>query len=1148
MAEITGGELKYIATIDTSQLDKSLTDSEGKLQGFSDVVEKSGEKLESVFNSSVIENLKNIGKQSNLTGQELKNAIQNATDFVDGMEIGLKEALKLNEQFAKEIAAVEPGPNRDSLANEWQQINSEIEEAAVTIETLRKYIAEVKVESAPLQTQFNQARQEMEQLVLLGEKGSPKYKQLSEEAARLKQAMSDVATELKLVTDPSGMQNFISILTTASGAVSAAAGVYNLFGKENEKIEQITEKINSLMAIAVGLQGIASQGLQAYTAASNMFTAAQTRLATALGISTVAARALMGVLTLGLAVAIPVVINYISRLIERQREATKTQNELSQAIKDSAGATAQELGELDRLYRVATNVNASMRERLFAVEQLKKAYPGHLGLIRDEIILNGQAKQSYLAVRDAIVKASKARAAQSIIDKRTEDLLVGQEDAKTEIAKLLAQNRRLQGFLNSGRQRQTMGTGLFVAGIEVNQDYTREQAQRAIATNKKAIDDIARGVTADVREYNNSIQHLVKKVDEGTSALFEATTPKDGPKAPTPATPRATTPNSPQTPEEVFLPGSLADLRQKLAEVEEAFVRTNDQITRDSLNGQKVVLEGQIKAIEDRYKVVEATQSEEEKALQKFIEAHQSFEQMKTEITSRYNSIRQGIADSAMDEAEKNRLTAEAFEAEGKEISDAFLKGVADNPEWIEAFGRIETYTIDRLRKLREMLATQLEKMKTNGAAASDIKVVQDQIILMDETLNQRNPFEKIANGFKQMKDAGGDLDELTKGLTGFMEGFNEVSNSILEITGNIGDTFTALGGEADSTFSHILEAVEGTVQGLQTMGEGALQALQGFASGNILQGIAGVTKAISGAVKAVAGWFNGDARREKEIQRQAQLMRELKTAYDELAFAADRAFGSMKYEGQRELIANLQQQKAILEAMINTENSKKKSDKNKVADYKSQIQSINEAVATLQEGIVNDVLQTDVVDAAKRIGDALVENFGRSEDQIKSLEEAANDMIKNLLRNQLNLALQNRMKPILDQLLAASGFNADGTGTFTGLTPEQIEAFKAQVLAAGQDMQSFLDGYASIFGGLEGLETTAQGLKGDIKGMSERTAGALEAQINAMRVNQANSLDVLRNILTQIVLIESHTRKLHNIDKSLSEMNSKIKNGLAGI
>ena len=88
------------------------------------------------------------------------------------------------------------------------------------------------------------------------------------------------------------------------------------------------------MAITIGLQQVAKTlNKDSYTQlvlvrkAKELLTVAETKFATALGISNVAAKALMATLTLGLSVAITAAIALISKFISKNREAKKAQEE-----------------------------------------------------------------------------------------------------------------------------------------------------------------------------------------------------------------------------------------------------------------------------------------------------------------------------------------------------------------------------------------------------------------------------------------------------------------------------------------------------------------------------------------------------------------------------------------------------------------------------------------------------------------------------------------------------------------------------------------------------------------------------------------------------------------------------------------------------
>lgn len=556
--------------------------------------------------------------------------------------------------------------------------------------------------------------------------------------------------------------------------------------------------------------------------------------------------------------------------------------------------------------------------------------------------------------------------------------------------------------------------------------------------------------------------------------------------------------------------------------------------------------------------------NEQQQTYAQFLQNQQTFEEQRIEIEQRYNNIRKKIAeDNILSDPEKKSYTAAANKSEKAEKSELSLNIFKQSGDWQTAFGDMATVSNAALNRIE---ASLLKFKETMGAtlAPTELRELEEAIIRV-QTAQRNNPFTEIIGGIKSLKQANIDVKTATDAYNATLDEngnateataeaslamaeadrkASEAKRKLLIDTQKAQEIFNAVGSgllELGDAFGGFDEATQDAINSIMDIGNAAFDLGKSIVSGDIAGIIKSGIKMIAGIAKAL----NGDKKKEREIKKQTTQLKGLVTVYDELSAAAERAFGSMKYKGQTDLIKNLEQQKNVLQGMINTENSKKKKDQEKIDGYQSQIQTINQSIASIKDNIIKDVLQTDVVDAAAKVGDALVDAFGRGEDAVESLEKTANDMIRNLLRNQLNLALQNKMKPILDKLLASSGFNVNGNGTFTGLTAAQIKEFKDQVVAAGISMQGFLDGYSEIF---SGVESNAQGMKGDIKALTEKTAGALEAQINAMRINQVSSLAVARQMLLNLVLIEANTRRLHNIDKNISEMNDKMKKSLAGV
>ena len=142
---------------------------------------------------------------------------------------------KVNEEAAK---------TADALAETERQLKKEAEEAAKNAskhENLRTKIRELKLELVEMEA--------------AGQRNTAKYREIQEEVGRLTDAWGDATAQATILAhDQRGMQGLISGLSGVSGAMSAAQGAVALFAGENEDLQKIMLKVQSLMAITMGLQ------------------------------------------------------------------------------------------------------------------------------------------------------------------------------------------------------------------------------------------------------------------------------------------------------------------------------------------------------------------------------------------------------------------------------------------------------------------------------------------------------------------------------------------------------------------------------------------------------------------------------------------------------------------------------------------------------------------------------------------------------------------------------------------------------------------------------------------------------------------------------------------------------------------------------
>ncbi len=210
---------------------------------------------------------------------------------------------------------------------------------------------------------------------------------------------------------------------------------------------------------------------------------------------------------------------------------------------------------------------------------------------------------------------------------------------------------------------------------------------------------------------------------------------------------------------------------------------------------------------------------------------------------------------------------------------------------------------------------------------------------------------------------------------------------------------------------------------------------------------------------------------------------------------------------------------------MIRLEQDKKKTDKDKIKEYQDAYKEAGRAIQDVLEEISQDILQTNAKDFADQLGDAIVEAFGKGEDAATAFGDTVNSIMKNAILNQLKKNfLEKQLAPILKQLEDDMGYWNGNNFVFDGLTEEEQSKFKSQIATIGQNFNAALEVYSDLFKNLTD-EVKDTSLTGSIKGVSEETASVLAGQMNAIRINQAESLNLIKQQLAYLAEIALNTR-----------------------
>lgn len=408
---------------------------------------------------------------------------------------------------------------------------------------------------------------------------------------------------------------------------------------------------------------------------------------------------------------------------------------------------------------------------------------------------------------------------------------------------------------------------------------------------------------------------------------------------------------------------------------------------------------------------------------------------------------------------------------------------------------------------LRKKIAT-LNGLKIKGELTIE---GQEQLDILNAALNKETGVAKsVGAGFKE---AFGDLGS---SLTFLSSCFGSVTNGIKK-TGISMDEET--------------EAILGDIGGML---DGASQIATGIATANPLSIIQGSIGFLSSAFDL----FNSrDRKAEKSIKKHEEAVTRLGRAYTALEHAVDNALGETVYQNQSALIQNLRQQQNEIQGMINDEISKKKTDWGRVEEFQERYAEAGRQIEDIIAEITESITQTSAGDLANELKDALIEAFESGEDAAKVFGDVADNVLKNAVSNALKLQfLEKPLQNAIKQLQKDMGFDAEGNGSFDGLTQAEQDRFKAAVAAAGQNFKAAMDMYKDLFAELDESDPTS--LSGAIKGASQESIDLLAGQTNAVRQNQVIAIEIFRQ---QLIHLSSMDNRLGNIAGSLLSILNRL-------
>lgn len=1076
-----------------------------------------------------------IGKQAQEDARGLKKSIdeigpssaRSAAELKKAIELQSNEIKRVEKDIANLTAKAEkmaPGKVHRDMIYEINAAKKALDHEKAALSDLEKGLDKTKAATLGLLTQKRQLTEQLVAMEMAGKRGTAEYDALAKKLGDLTDRMTDAATQARVLAyDNRGLQGVISGISGLSGAMSAGAGAVGLFAGENENLMKIQTRVQSLMAITIGLQQVlnvmnkdSAFRIVTVAQAKRLWGAAVEILNQKLRVNIALSKLMVGA-GIGLVIAaVTALVVVYQKWKARQEEINKLKKEFNEIDAESVKNVAKEKVEINSLLKVANNYNANLETRNKAIEKLRRIMPEYNGYINSEgeLIDNStEAMKNYLtqmvkverakilmnklaeaeARKDALNKGVGVRGASFwsqavgflnpafITAQATSVANRFQKDSKLITNEIEAFQKALDEMLedtsifealfgsSSDKEAYDAAAELRKKLLDIQEQTANLLFNQQVDNTQKRLDQVDREHAAELRKIEDFQRQVIEKYNEANK--FKAG-----------FAPLSTDTGRLQAGIGMIDPALAKKYEQELAKLAEVYTGIKLKINRDAAaEVKKIMLE-----------ITDAHQAEQEKELAAVVEKHEKIRQELIRL--------QGFLTATQEDA----ISASQARAE-QVINDTWFLRTSDAFE--KLFGNIDRMST---RVLEQSIATAKEilESKRGSLDPKDLETYVQAITRAENLVRQRNPFKSLLKDVKEYRQAANDTekeDSLARVMESTVAWLTQVTTLIdtvvsgLEKMGLLNDNQIKMAHAISDAF------------------KGASEIAMGIATQNPLAIVQGVMTLLNSGFSAI----------DKSIEKTSRQIAKLEQQYRRLQDATSKALGTDVFKSYQEEIKTLEKLMAKNIQFIGLEASKggKKADQEAIDAAAESFMDAKARIEEIYAEIFELVTQTNAKTLADELASALVDAFQQGSDAAQVFEEVSTRVLQNAVKNALKMQLLE--KPIQDAIKklqqSMGSFDSQGVFQYDGLTENEAKAFKDQIAAIGKTYADALKDLGYLFGGPE-LEPD-KSLTGSIKGVTEATASALGGQINAIRVNAAETKDIVRQQLLQLTQIEHNTR-----------------------
>lgn len=462
---------------------------------------------------------------------------------------------------------------------------------------------------------------------------------------------------------------------------------------------------------------------------------------------------------------------------------------------------------------------------------------------------------------------------------------------------------------------------------------------------------------------------------------------------------------------------------------------------------------------------------------------------------------------------------------------------------------------------------------------------------------------EKLLKGASKMSSTISMIDTIIHGINDIVQGANDTFQDIKSTASALGvDTESDGWTDANSFF-----------EGFSSSSASATKAWESLKSGNIGGVVSGVVGSFTGWIKAFSAGH--DAKLDRQIKLAERQLNELKNLSSNISSVIEKTLGGI-YSYNRSSDANKklndvkndykawdafsktdigkiffgghnfshygkETYNAVMKAETNpsayadqlallhaqedelrkrrqAEEDKKKTDKDKIADYDQQIKEMQLQIKTFAQDFLKDVYSIDMKSWASTLTDTIVSAWAKGEDAVDAYREKVKDMVRDVTKN---IVAQKIMEKALEKPLEWLTSVLDEKGQ---LDETDMDKFAKLLSEVGEKVTPQITGLFDAMknNGFDMRENGSSSATNSIKSITEDTADLLASYVNSIRLDlsvvremQGKFLpemsEIAKSQLTQLNLIAQNTLRnadaAERIDRTVSELNDNFNRVING-